>query len=316
MRPMCGATFCSSRRWPLGWFACAALIGCGRQDGVVGRRHPADAAVGTSSFASEFRSNDGLWSIDTGFARARVDFGRADSNGRDGNVAELMFPGDGSLGPTDGSGPDYVTQMATLERYHFGTLRTRVSFGSCTNTEEVIHAILGYFNDGSDLDANGITDDIEIDLQIACGTPQYAYLSVFTDYQATVSGENFRKLSHIVDFSSGTEYDTPQDDSYEFVASGTNSSLKRPGLIAANTYYEFGYEWHHDSIRFFLMDGKEDLTLWLLNDAAHIPQLPVQLMYNLWHPSTHWFPASGEADYPASDVLMKVDWIEFVPSDS
>jgi hypothetical protein len=315
MQPTCSATWQSSSCWQLFGLAAAALIGCGRQDGVVGRNYPADAATNAPSFQSEFVSNPGVWSIETGFSLASVDFGRTDANARDGKVAELRFPGDTGLAAADGAGPAYVTQLATLERFHFGTLRTRVSFGSCAAGEEVVHAILGYFSDGTDLDGNGLTDNIEIDLQIACGTPQYAYLSLYTDYQATADGPVFRKLSHIVDFSSGAKYDTPEDDSDEFVASGTDPNLLRPNLVSANTYYELGYEWHPESIRFFIVDGADELTLWTLSDASHVPQLPVYLMYNLWHPETHWFPTQGEADFPAADVVMKVDWVEFVPSD-
>jgi len=312
MRPTCSATWQSSWHGQLSWLAAAAVIGCGRQDGVVGRNFPSDAATNASVFKSEFVSNDGVWSIETGFAAASVDFGRSDPNARDGRVAELRFPGNASLGATDGAGPAYVTQLSTLARFHFGTLRTRVSFGSCAASEEVVHAVLGYFNDGTDSDANGLCDNIEIDLQVSCGTPQYAYLTVFTDYQETANAVRFRKLSHLVDFSSGTEYDTPADNSDQFVASGTNPKLLRPNLVKANHYYELGYEWHRDSIRFFILDDTDELTLWTLSDATHVPQLPVYLMYNVWHPETHWFPATGAADFPANDVLMRVDWVEFV----
>jgi hypothetical protein len=308
MRPTCSATWPSSWQRQLWWLTAAFVIGCDQQDGVVGRNHPADAASDTPSFVSEFVSNDGVWSVDTGLARASVDFGRPDGNARDGNVAELLFPGDASLAATDAVGPAYVTQLATLERFHFGTLRARVRFGRCAATEEVIQAVLGYFSDGTDLDGNGLMDDVEIDLQISCAAPQYAYLSVYTDYQA----DGFRRLSHIVDFESGTEYDTPDDSVDGFVETGNDPTLVRPNLVSADTYYEVGYEWHPDSIRFFLVDGTDELTLWTLRDASHVPQLPVHLMFNLWHPETHWFPTSDEADFPANDVVMKVDWVEFV----
>jgi hypothetical protein len=294
--------------------AVRSLCACGSQEGIVGRQRGSDAASSAPIFESEFVANNGLWSVQAVLARASVNFGQPDANARDGNIAELLFPGSPALGPADNVGPDYMTQLATVDRFGYGTLRTRVNFGGCSGTEEVVQAVLGYFNDGVDHDGNGITDDIEIDMQITCGSPQYAYLSVYTDYQATSAGDQFRKLSHIVDFSTGTEYDTPQDNSDTFVVSGTRASLARSNLTAANTYYEVGYERHKGSIRFFLNDDTGDLTLWTLTDAAHVPQPPVYLMYNLWHPSTHWFPASGDADFPANDVTMKVDWIRFEPS--
>ncbi len=296
--------------------AMLTLCSCGVEEGVVGRQHPSDAAAAVSVFESEFVTNDGLWSVDTTLPRASVNFGQSNGNARDGNVAELLFPGDATLTATDDVGPDYVTQIATLDRFGFGTLRTRVNFGGCSGTEEVVQAVLGYFSDGADHNGNGIADDVEIDLQITCSIPHFAYLSVYTDYQSNPSSDQFRKLSHIVDFSTGTEYDTPSDSSDAFVQSGTNANLVRPSLITTGAFYEVGYEWHKGSVRFFFVDGSEELTLWVLDDASHVPELPVYLMYNLWHPSTHWFPTTGDADFPANDVVMQVDWVRFEPSDS
>jgi hypothetical protein len=47
--------------------------------------------------------------------------------------------------------------------------------------------------------------------------------------------------------------------------------------------------------------------------SDRVPQLPLQAMYNLWHPDTHWYPTDGAADFPASDVVMRVDWLSYEP---
>jgi len=291
--------------------AAVGVTGCGPQRGLVGRQNAPDAGT---IFESEFKTSDGPWSIEAPLPGASATFGNTDMSARDGFMAKLVFPGDAALASTDNVGPDFVTQLQTTERFGFGTLRSRVKFGGCSGTEEVVQAVLGYFSDGLDHNQNGITDDIEIDLQIACSSREFAYLSVFTDYQADPAGDRFRKLSHVVDFSTGTEYDTPADNSDTLVKSGTNPSLLRPNLLNSGNYYEVGYEWHTNSVRFFLVDGAESLTLWTLSDPTHVPQLPVYLTYNMWHPSTHWFPLSGDADYPANDVVMDVDWVRFEPS--
>jgi hypothetical protein len=313
MQPTFSATWRSRLAGLLGclWVASACPVGCGPQDGVVGTIFPADAASSASVFETEFVDNSGQWAIDTGLPGASVTFGQADAAGRDGKVAELRFPGDASRTAGDSVGPDYVTQIATLDEFSFGTLRTRVSFGSCAASEEVIQSVLAYFSDGSDLNQNGITDDVEIDLQVACASPNYVYLTVYTDYQSTPTGDRFRKLSQVVDFSSGTEYTSLADDSDEFTTVGTSAALRRPTLVTPDTYYELGFEWHADSVRFFLFDGAEELTLFTLEDPSHIPTHSVSLMYNLWHPESHWFPASGSADFPANDLLMRVDWLRY-----
>jgi len=305
----------SPSRWQrVLWLATVALGGCGEQEGIVGRQHNPEPATASNVFESDFASNGDLWTVETSLPRASVTFGSADTRGRDGNVAELVFPGNSSATGNDNVGPNFVTQISTRDRFGFGTLRTRLNFGACAGAEEVVQAVLGYFNDGQDRDNNGITDDVEIDLQVTCGTPHVIYLSVFTDYQSTAAGTKFRKLSHIVDLSSGAEYDSASDDSDAYVPSGNNPTLTKPALATTNTFYEVGYEWHTGSVRFFLNDGTSDLTLWTLADAAHVPQEPVFIMYNLWHPDSHWFPMSGAAGFPSSDVVMKLDWVRFEPS--
>lgn len=312
-------TFAAMSRAKLGVcvaLSTSAITCCGPQNGIVGRVNQDAAAASVPAFAAQFADNKAIWSIDTALPGAQVTFGVADSAAEDNAAAELVFPGSTSFGPGDAVGPDYVTQIATLQRFAFGTLHTRVNFGSCASTEDVIQAVLGYYNDGTDANGNGITDDIEIDLQVSCALPQYVYLTVFTDYQADANGTMFRKLSHIVDFSTGDEYDTPADDVDAYAASGTDANLKRPHLVATNAYTEVGFDWHRDQVRFFLFDGSEEVTLWTLRDPSHIPQLPVYLMYNLWHPDSHWYPATGPADFPAHDVIMKLDWVRYEPSTS
>ncbi|HEY5377134.1 MAG TPA: hypothetical protein VIK01_25815 [Polyangiaceae bacterium] len=43
---------------------------------------------------------------------------------------------------------------------------------------------------------------------------------------------------------------------------------------------------------------------------AH-PAATGEVVYNLRHPDTHWYPATGNAAFPANDVLMHVDWFEY-----
>jgi len=292
-------------------------VACGHQDGVVGVIHARDAGSDNppvaTVFETEFVDNPGVWTIETALSNASARFGQADSAARDGRVVALTFPGDATRAASDSVGPAYVTQLETLDQFAFGTLRTRVKFGACAPNEETIQSILGYFSDGSDSDRDGLTDDLEIDIQLACGSPGFVYLTVFTDYDQTPAAERFRKLSHIVDFATGTEYDSLAYNSDEFVLTGVREALVRPGLVSANSYYELGFTWRSDSVRFFLLDGNDELTLWTLNDAAHVPQHPIHLMYNLWHPDSHWFPATGAADFPAHDVVMRVDWLRYEP---
>jgi hypothetical protein len=293
-------------------------VACGKVDGVVGTMHAAvagapsvstAAGAGPTLFETEFVDNRSIWEVSLNLPGASADFGRSDSSARDGLTAELRFPGDPER--VGGVGTDYVTQIETLAQFSFGRLSTRVRFDRCEPDEEVIQSILGYFSDGSDDNQNGITDDIEIDLQVPCSSPTTLYLTVFTDYESTPAGDRFRKSSHIIDFATGTEYESAAVDSDAFARTGTRAALVQPSLFDSRVYYELGFEWRADALRFFLINGATELTLYSIKDATRIPKHPVALMYNLWHPESHWFPATGPANYPARDVTMRIDWLQY-----
>ena len=298
-----------------------ALLACGHQDGLVGVEplgaagQSADGAAGANAggFLQEFAADTGAWQAETVLPGAATSIGLGSLSARDGYVAELRFPGHPEYTATKQVGAKYVTQLATSERYGFGTYRSRLSFGACAAGEEAVMAFLGYFNDGQDHDGDGIVDDLEIDVQVTCGTPSRMFFTVFTDDEATPQGARFRKLSHVVDFANGDVFETPAADSDVYTTLPNDPTLVRPELVTADVFYELGFEWHADSIRFFLVLDGADRDLWTLSGAERVPQQPVQLLYNLWHPDTHWYPSDGAADFPAEDVVMRVDWLSFAP---
>jgi hypothetical protein len=297
------------------------LAACAPQDGVVGAMalDGVYADAGTEAggeivaFETDFATNGGLWEERVELPGGSVEFGVPSTGAVGGSVALLRFPGDPARGPNDAVGPGYVTQIMTLQTFGFGTYRTSMQPGTCDPGEEVASAVLGYFGDGTDQDGDSITDEIEIDVQFLCGSPELVFLTVFTDYEVDDSGTTqFEKLTRAVDFSTGDVFDTPSFTSYELTLTGTFPELRRPEFPVPGAFYEVGFEWHTDRIEFFLaLDGAPQ-SLWVLTDPARIPQRPVHFMYNLWHPDSHWTPATGSADFPAEDVTLRIDWLTIV----
>lgn len=276
-------------------------LGCGHQDAIVGRIEGAGGSAGGAGGMPSYRSeletgND--WLAHNELLGSSTELG-VDALGANG--AELRFPGGATL-----SGPSNVTELESRQRFGFGTFRTRLAFGACQPTEEVVSAALGYFHDGSDENQNGIEDDEEIDLQVLCGAPTRLYLTVFTDH----SPAEFRKSSRMVDFATGEVFDTVAPDSNDFGKVDTVPAWVRPELFAKDAWSVLGFEWRSTSLSFFIeLDGAR-VTLWTLDDSARIPQRPVSFLYNLWHPETHWYPSSAAAAFPEADVPMHVDWFE------
>jgi hypothetical protein len=58
--------------------------------------------------------------------------------------------------------------------------------------------------------------------------------------------------------------------------------------------------------------GDEEVTLWKLERQERIPQREARFMLNLWHSRRHWLGGT-EADYPARNCVMRVDWFRYRP---
>ncbi len=302
--------------------ACAAvplLLACTPQNGIVGSEPGPDGggalpgsgggSAQAPTYRTEFDAADG-WQTQNVIDGSSTLFGA--SGVADAVTAELRLPGHPEYAGSSHTGATLATEIESPREFGFGSYRARITFGACQPDEEAVSAALGYLSDGTDANQNGLTDDEEIDVQVVCGARHRLYLTVFTDYDAgTGSGEQFRKLSRLIDFDTGDVFDTKAPDDDTFLKTQQVSAWARPELFATDAFYVIGYEWHAASLRFFLeLDGGEQ-TLWTLSDAARIPQRPVTFLFNLWHPDAHWYPASGNAGYPAQDVVMHVDWFEY-----
>ncbi|MDB4980565.1 MAG: cellulose-binding, family, partial [Myxococcales bacterium] len=277
---------------------------------------PADAGAGSVLFSSQLAANGGQWDESTPLPGARVTFG-AELVGPSGGLgdslgAELRFPGDASLGPNERADPDLATGLETRQFFRFGTYRARVQFPTCGPNEEIASAVFLYFSDGRDGNANGIVDAPELDLHVLCGAPSFIVLTAWSDYEKSAAGvETFRKRAHAVDTATGDVFDTPAPDALAFSKTGNAPELVHAGFPAAGTFYDVGIERGPAHVRFFIVLDGVERTLWDLTDGAFVPQVPMPLMLNLWHPPTHWVPARDPANYPASDGVMRVDWVEW-----
>jgi hypothetical protein len=266
--------------------------------------------LGDPTWSSEMTAADGNDFYTRKQPEGAVERNIADPEADDGLVARLRFPGLPALGNPDRVGPAFASELATnSEGFHFGTYRMRVKLAKCAPGEEVVNGLFTYFNDGADHDGDGLVDNSEIDIEVLCATPRVVFLSVWTDY--SFATEQFRKITRAIDFATGDIWESPSDHEYGLDRKGNDPTLHLPDLLDPSQFVELGFEWHADRVRYFaLVDGQEK-TLWELSDAAHVPQLPAAIMFNVWHTGEHWFGGGAPPDYPASDAVQLVDWIKY-----
>jgi len=234
-----------------------------------------------------------------------VTFGTANASAADNAVAELVFKGSAALGPGDKLNPDFATEIGTNQSFGYGTFRTRVQLAQCNSSEELVNGIFTYFNDGKDHDGDGLIDNSEIDIEILCSDPSIISLTIWSEYTSDTAKQG---VSRVIHTKTGAYEDSLNDSTS--LGSGTLPALKLTGFPDPNAFYEMGFDWHASSLRYFIVVGGNEITLWTYTDAKYIPSLPAAFLFNVWH-STDWWSSKGTADYPANDAVMRLDWFRY-----
>ncbi len=175
----------------------------------------------------------------------------------------------------------------------------------CSANEELVNGVFTYFNDGKDHDGDGLIDNSEIDIEILCSDPSIISLTIWSEYTSDTAKKG---VSRVIRTKTGEYEDSINDQTV--TGSGNRSEFKIAGFPGPDAFYEMGFEWHADRIRYFLVVGEVEVTLWTFTDPAYIPSLPAAFLFNVWH-STDWWDSRGTADYPASDAVMRVDWFRY-----
>jgi hypothetical protein len=274
----------------------------------------ADARVSEApDFADEMVAPSSAW-----FSRAAAGgvaaIGTDAAGAGDGKVARLRFAGMAGQGPSDRSSPAFASEIGTEQFFGPGELRARVRLGRCASNEDLVNGIFTYANDGSDQNGNGLADNSEIDIEILCGAPTWILMTSWVDYD-TRNGERFKRWSRAVNVATGQIMESPTDDAFGLEVIGTDPALVFPGFPAADAFYEMGFSWSADAVRWFIVIDGVEHELWTLRERQYISTRPVQLLFNLWHPPTHWFAPGGPAAHPLQDSTMEVDWVKYWAAD-
>jgi hypothetical protein len=182
-----------------------------------------------------------------------------------------------------------------------------VQLARCDGNEELVNGIFTYFNDSKDHDGDGLIDNSEIDIEILCSDPSIISLTIWSEYTSDSAGQN-QHVSRTIRTKTGDFEDTLN---YETVlGTGNNPAFKQSGFPDPEAFYEMGFDWRADSLRYFMVLGGKEVTLWTFADAKYIPSLAAPFLFNVWH-SDDWWSSTATADYPMADAVMRVDWLRY-----
>jgi hypothetical protein len=232
-----------------------------------------------------------------------ITFGQANAGASDDAVGALLRRGGEAEMNTAGA-----EEIVSNRTFSFGTFRFRLSLATCASSEEVVNGPFAYFNDGT-LAPDGLVINREVDIEILCGEPYLINLTIWTEY---TDDTHLKNQSRVVDMSKGVVDVYANDQEGNETGTESHPELLVPGWPEANTFYEMGWTWAPDHLRYFLVLGGQEVTLWDATDTTRLPQLPMEQHFNMWAPGIHW-STGNTAAVPANDTTLAIDWFRYDP---
>lgn len=213
---------------------------------------------------------------------------------------------------------------------HFGTYAARIKIPDATSQPNV-GAVVGfytYYNDEynttepADINGNGLHDNSEIDFEWLIADPTVIYITAYTDYHGP-TGEA-RKIGRIINLAKGIIYKTEYAESLGGAGTKLTGVENQPEILealpgydASKQFYTYGFDWHSDGIRWWMLhpETNDTIVLWdYKGPQERITQKKAYLMMNIWHTDS-WsvHTKSGTTEAPQEQFGVEFDWTTYTP---
>lgn len=223
-------------------------------------------------------------------------------------------------------GPNYTSNNIC----HFGTYAARIKIPDASSQPNV-GAVVGfytYYNDEynstepADINDNGLYDNSEIDFEWLIADPTVIYITAYTDYHGP-TGET-RKIGRIINLAQGIIYKTEYAETLGGIGTKLTGAENQPETIAAlpgydasKQFYTYGFDWHSNGIRWWMLhpETADTLVLWdYKGPQERITQKKAYLMMNIWHTNS-WsvHTKSGTTEAPTEPFGVEFDWTTYTP---
>jgi len=213
--------------------------------------------------------------------------------------------------PGPGKGPEIISNKFT----HFGSYSTRLKVPSATDQPNV-GAVVGYFTYHNETQL-GLS---EVDMEWLIADPEVIYVGTWTGKSG-----HLKRVGRTINLAKGliytTEYREDHSDHREALAGESNlpeSIAAIEGFDASAQFYTYGFDWHPDRIRWWMLHPTtaDTVVLWDYQGERGIPQHPSRYRMNFWH-TDNWAVETNPSslEKPEKRFELEVDWMEYRPLD-
>ncbi len=210
-----------------------------------------------------------------------------------------------------GKGPEIVSKKFT----HFGTYAARLKVPAVTEIQPNAGAVVGYFTYHME-SGPGLS---EIDFEWLIADPEIIYVGTWTGQHG-----DLRRIGRAVNMAKGVIYNTEYREDKSGIRKQLTGMQSQPenipaieGYNASSQFYTYGFDWHPDSIRWWMIHPATADTVVLWNYSGSKIGIPVNRTHyrlNFWH--TNNWPVEtnpNSIEKPLHNYELEIDWMSYVP---
>jgi hypothetical protein len=210
-----------------------------------------------------------------------------------------------------GKGPEIISNLYT----HFGTYAARLRIPDVKDIQPNVGAVVGYFTYHMD----SIPGLSEIDFEWLLADPEIIYIGTWTG-----PGGNLKRIGRTVNMAKGIIYNTIYRESLGDFRRPLTGIQNQPetipaieGYNASSKFYTYGFDWHSDCIRWWMIHPvtADTVVLWDYKGSLEgIPQNHSQYRLNFWH--TNNWPVEtnpNSIEKPLRPYELEIDWMSYDP---
>ncbi len=210
-----------------------------------------------------------------------------------------------------GRGPEIISNHFT----HFGSYASRLRIPDVKNSQPNVGAVVGYFTYHVDKEP-GLS---EIDYEWLLADPEIIYIGTWTGHRGKL-----KRIGRTINMAKGIIYNTeykerPGDNNRPLTGEQSQPETVPAieGFNASSKFYTYGFDWHPDRIRWWMIHPQtaDTVVLWDYKGSLEgIPQNKTHYRMNFWH--TDSWPVEtnpNSIEKPLQNYELEVDWMSYHP---
>jgi hypothetical protein len=227
------------------------------------------------------------------------------------------------LGARPGVGPGNGAQIQSTALYTSGTFSTKLKTADCSAQPNagVVTGFFTFFNDGTDLDRDGLDDNSEIDFEWLCAKPEEIYLTMWTDFEESTGAQE--RVLRYINLQTGVIrrqcfFRRFGFQNCEDLTNAPNENM--PTTITPiddyaphQKFYEYGFTWSTSRVQWWVVDlsvqPPRTIILWDYRRPDRIPTRAARYLTNIWH-TTSFLPLG----MPSAKQKPRIPISQFVDS--